>query len=398
MKKRVKITPEELKISDYIVDFVGVGWLDTTFLKHKFVIKDKEHLDKVLKKLKNNGIKELIVEREVLEDKKIETQIPEVAEEDFIDKKSLKSVSTLYKEAIVVTKSLLNDVRAGKLINVSEIKSITKEITAQAIIRGNLLSSVTKLKDYDDYTFQHSLNVSIFAASLAAKLNKDKKFIENITLSALLHDVGKMFIPNEILNKPGKLTDEEFELMKKHVTYGYEYLLKVGMKESDIKICLEHHERADGSGYPNGLKDEEISIEGKIGAVVDIYDALTSQRIYKPKISPATALKMMMGWVDKHLNRKIFEFFVANTGIYPVGTLVLLNTNEIGIVAKVNYSKLTQPLVIIFKNSKGQDIPPLSVDLGKQKTILRKIIGPLDPNKISVPKQIYTLIEENLEQ
>ncbi|MGA1846226.1 HD-GYP domain-containing protein [Deferribacter abyssi] len=397
--RKVEIKISELEKGDRIIELVGFSWLDTTFIKHKFVIKDEKHLCKTKGKLKKNGVKKVVVERKKSYQSEKDYQIKEQdinIEENFISKKEISDISSVYDRALEITKSLLNDVRAGKLLNLKKVKLITKELSDLILKKGALLCSITKLKSYDDYTFHHSLNVSIFAGSLAVNLKKNEEFTHKVTLSALLHDIGKMKISNTILNKPGKLTNYEFEIMKKHVEYGCDYLKHIGLSDEEIKICYEHHERAGGTGYPRGLKDAEISIEGKIGAVVDVYDALTSERVYKPRISPAKALKMMMGWADNHFNKEVLKFFIRNTGIYPVGTIVLLNTGEIGIIAKVNIQKLTLPMVVIFINSKGGEIPEFMVDLSKQNLQLRKIVGVLDPKKVKIPCKVLELIEENL--
>jgi len=154
------------------------------------------------------------------------------------------------------------------------------------------------------------------------------------------------------------------------VTAGYDYLVKNGMDPSTLNIVIEHHERYDGSGYPYGLKDEEISLTGKIGAVVDIYDAITSDRVYHKGMEPPSAVKMMFKWTDHHINKKVFEFFVTNIGIYPVGSLVLLNTNEVAMVAKINHEPAS-PVVAVFKNPKGKTFRSICLTF-REKALSKK--------------------------
>ncbi|ADR19301.1 HD-GYP domain-containing protein [Calditerrivibrio nitroreducens] len=397
-----KIHVNELKIGDRVLK-LDASWLETPFLSHKFKIKDLNDINK----LKKHGIEYVFIEprndmvsvKEVIEENKdlLENVQYEELPKHYIDFQSLTKASEIYEQSVKIIRSVMEDIRAGKLFDDTGVRIIADKITELTVKKGDLLSSAAKLKSYDDYTFQHCVNVSVFATSLGKLMNLPSKELNMLSASALLHDVGKMLVPKEILNKPGKLTDEEFKIMKNHVTAGYDYLIKNGLDPSDLKIVIEHHERYDGSGYPYGLKDPDISLFGKIGAVVDIYDAITSDRVYHKGMEPPSALKMMFKWTDTHINKKIFEFFITHIGIYPVGTLVLLNTNELAIVAKITDNP-TAPIVAVFKNPKGEDIPIYTVDLSKKSVLSKKIIGPVNPEKININKEIYDIIERVNEQ
>jgi putative nucleotidyltransferase with HDIG domain len=397
-----KIHVNELKIGDRVLK-LDASWLETPFLSHKFKIKDISDINK----LKKHGIEYVFIEprndevsiKEVIEENKdlLENVQYEELPKHYIDFQSLTKASEIYEESVKIIRSVMEDIRSGKLFDDTGVRIIADKITELTVKKGDLLSSVAKLKSYDDYTFQHCVNVSVFATSLGKLMNIPIKELNMLSASALLHDVGKMLVPKEILNKPGKLTDEEFKIMKNHVPAGYDYLIKNGLDPSELKIVIEHHERYDGSGYPYGLKDPDISLFGKIGAVVDIYDAITSDRVYHKGMEPPSALKMMFKWTDSHINKKIFEFFITHIGIYPVGTLVLLNTNELAIVAKITDNP-TSPIVAVFKNPKGEDIPVYTVDLSKKSVLSKKIIGPVNPEKINIDKEIYDIIERINEQ
>ncbi|MGC9062776.1 HD-GYP domain-containing protein [Calditerrivibrio sp.] len=397
-----KIHVNELKIGDRVLK-LDASWLETPFLSHKFKIKDISDINK----LKKHGIEYVFIGprndevsiKEVIEENKdlLENVQYEELPKHYIDFQSLTKASEIYEESVKIIRSVMEDIRSGKLFDDTGVRIIADKITELTVKKGDLLSSVAKLKSYDDYTFQHCVNVSVFATSLGKLMNIPIKELNMLSASALLHDVGKMLVPKEILNKPGKLTDEEFKIMKNHVPAGYDYLIKNGLDPSELKIVIEHHERYDGSGYPYGLKDPDISLFGKIGAVVDIYDAITSDRVYHKGMEPPSALKMMFKWTDSHINKKIFEFFIIHIGIYPVGTLVLLNTNELAIVAKITDNP-TSPIVAVFKNPKGEDIPVYTVDLSKKSVLSKKIIGPVNPEKINIDKEIYDIIERINEQ
>jgi len=393
-----KVSVDELKIGDKVLK-LEANWLETPFLTHRFTIKDLKDINK----LKESGVKFVYIEP-----RKVESEIKELIEENkplvenikyeelpkhFIDFQSLSKATEVYEQSVKIIRSVMEDARSGKLFDSTGVKLVADKITEITVKKGDLLSSVAKLKTYDDYTFQHCVNVSVFATSLGKLMNIPIKELTLLSTSALLHDIGKMFVPQNILNKPGKLTDDEFKIMKSHVTLGYDYLLKNGFSPSDLKIVIEHHERYDGSGYPYGLKDPEISIFGKIGAVVDIYDAITSDRVYHKGMEAPSALKMMFKWTDNHINKKVFEFFITHIGIYPVGTVVLLNTNELAVVAKTTKDP-TAPIVVVFKNPKGEDIPLYTVDLSKKTVLAKKILGPVNPEKIDIKKEIYDIIEQ----
>ncbi|MEF3254494.1 MAG: HD-GYP domain-containing protein [Deferribacterales bacterium] len=395
-----KVSVNDLKVGDKVLK-LDASWLDTPFLKHKFTIKDKN----VINKLKKYGIQYVYTEGSdqetitelIEENKEIINEIYEELPKHYIDYQNLTKASEIYEQSVKIIRSMMDDVRSGKLFDYTGVKLIADKIADLTLKKGDLLTSISKLKTYDDYTFQHCVNVSVFATSLGKLLNIPYKDLVALSSSALLHDIGKMLVPIEILNKPGKLTDEEFAIMKTHVTKGYDYLIKNGLDPEYLKIVIEHHERYDGSGYPYGLKDEEISLFGKIGAVVDIYDAITSKRVYHNGMNPPSAIKMMFGWTDKHINRKIFEFFVNTTGIYPVGSIVLLNTNEVAIVAKTTKDPVS-PIIIVFKNPKGLDIPPYQIDLSKKTVLSKKIVGLINPETITVNQEIYTIIEKMNEE
>ncbi|GEM_PF-540826 len=392
-----KVHVDDLKVGDYVIK-LDAKWLDTPFIKHKFVIKDKNTIDK----LKRNGIKHVYLEkkantviREAVEERK--EQIEEIAEKvtnDFnIDLDDYKTSKEIYQQSISIVHNVMEDVRAGKLFNNGAVKHVADKLVDLTLKNKGVMASIAKLRSYDDYTFQHSMNVSVFATSLAKHMGLGANDIKTLAVSGLLHDVGKMLVPPKILNKPGKLTEEEFKTMKDHVMLGYDYLLKNGFNKDQLSIVVEHHERYDGSGYPKGLKDEEITLFGKIGAVVDIYDAITSNRVYHKRMEPPSALKLMFKWADSHINKKVFEFFVANVGIYPVGTVVLLNSNELAMIANVDKDPL-KPVVIVFKNSKGADIPPYLLDTSKKSILQKNVIGPVNPSKIDIPAEVYTAIED----
>jgi len=393
-----KVSVGDLKVGDKVVK-LDRNWLETDLLVHKFVVKDNS----IIAKLKKHGIGhvfiEMTAEEEAIQDlftDKAELVIAEHMSRapNYINLDEVKNGKVIYSESVKVLKTLLDDVKAGKMFSHSAAKNVASNIAEVTVRNKGVLSSIAKLKHHDDYTFLHSMNVSIFASCLASHLGMNKKEIERIAQAGLMHDVGKMLVPDDVLNKPGRLTEQEFSLMKSHVIRGYDFLKGQGVDESMLRMTIEHHERFDGSGYPNGLKDEQLSIEGKIGAVVDIYDAITSDRCYHKGMEPSSALRLMLKWTDSHINRKIFDFFVMNVGIYPVGSLVLMDNNELGVVTKINHSRPTEPIVMIFCDKTGRQKPVYLCDMSKAGINKRRILGPVNPQGIDIPQEVYIFIEK----
>jgi putative nucleotidyltransferase with HDIG domain len=244
------------------------------------------------------------------------------------------------------------------------------------------LISLARLKTADDYTYMHSVAVCAMMVALARQLGLDEEQTRLAGLAGLMHDLGKAAMPMDVLNKPGKLTDVEFSVIKTHPVEGYR-LLKAGkdVDEVVLDVCLHHHEKTDGSGYPKGLKADEISLFAKMGAVCDVYDAITSNRPYKSGWDPAESLRKMAEWANGHFDGKVFQAFVKSLGIYPIGSLVKLSSGRLGVVVDQTSKSLTTPCVKVFFSTKSNmRIVPEVIDLSKQVGA-EKIVGREDPAK-----------------
>jgi len=226
------------------------------------------------------------------------------------------------------------------------IRSILSEVNNN----NELLSLLTDVYAYDDYIFTHSLNVTLYSLAMGLELKLNQKQMETLGLGAIMHDVGKMMIPSEIMLKPDRLTKEEFETMKKHSEFGFHLLRGVHTIPLLVAHCAyQHHERLDGTGYPRGLSGEDIHFYGKIIAVADVYDAVTSNRVYRNALLPHEALEILCSGEGTQFDGKIIEAFRRSVAIYPIGFVVELNDGRKGIVSKQNTGMGERPIIEIIE-------------------------------------------------
>jgi putative nucleotidyltransferase with HDIG domain len=270
------------------------------------------------------------------------------------------------KEAIT---SMFSEARMGKAVNVENAVSLVAEITSSVMRNPSALIGLARLKTKDDYTYMHSVAVCALMVSLARQLGLSAEQTRESGLAGLLHDIGKMAIPLDILNNPGKLTDKEFAVVKEHPVAGYRMLLEGGaVGEIALDVCLHHHEKMDGTGYPDQLSGDNISVFARMGMLCDVYDAITSNRPYKQGWCPSESLRKMAEW-EGHFDKSIFQAFVKCIGIYPVGTLVRLKSGRLGVVVEQQIGKsLLLPKVRVFFSSKSNSyIMPQLLDLAEPR-------------------------------
>ena len=234
-----------------------------------------------------------------------------------------------------------NDENAKK-----EIEKTIEDIKKNLDVNIELLEEITEIKDVDAYLYIHSLNVAILSHLIGRWLKLSEEDLEILVRAGLLHDIGKLKIDPNVLNKPGKLSDAEFEEMKKHSTYSYNMLKKSGYdNEKFLKAVIFHHEKEDGSGYPLGLKDEQIPIHARIIAVADIFDAMTSERVYKKRVSPFKVLEMFQNQNFGKLDLRITMMFVKRFSEYYLGASVILSNGETGKIVSLNHYEINKPLI-----------------------------------------------------
>ncbi len=318
-------------------------------------------------------------------------------DEGEIDAK--KAVKKTYFNAVSFARGVMNKMRSGEKVSVRKAKRVVQSLVDTLLSQDELLLGMTAIKDYDDYTYHHSVNVSILSIALGQKLGFPKKMLLDLGLSALFHDIGKLEIPTEVLNKPTQFTEDEWKVVKRHPFWGVKSILGIrGLDKSSIRsaiVAFEHHIHHDHTGYPQRKRLTDLDLFSKIVGIVDQYDGMTSARVYsRTPLSPDRALKLMLARSGKQLDPLILKFFINMVGVYPVGALVMLNTRELGLVYGSNSALPTRPGVLVIVNSRGQKIKGVLVDLtekNEQGQYRRSIVKALDPNKYRINLAAYML-------
>ncbi|MBY0573521.1 MAG: HD-GYP domain-containing protein [Undibacterium sp.] len=391
-----KINLNQLRKGMYIQELC-TSWMSSPFWQKSFLIEDNITIEKI----RNAGVEAMWIDTdkgcdvlaavEVLEKDQVSTPTPiEVSTSQAVERRVLSEVlsvsmdAELGRAAKIVGKSksavctMFGEARMGKAIDAEQAMSLVEEIAESVMRNPGALIGLARLKTVDDYTYMHSVAVCALMISLARQLGLSDDVTRELGLAGLLHDIGKMQIPSAILNKPGKLTDEEFVLVKAHPRHGHQMLLEAKeISEISLDVCLHHHEKVDGGGYPEALSGEQISLYAKMGAVCDVYDAITSNRPYKQGWCPAESIKKMSEWSKGHFDEKVFQAFVRSIGIYPVGTLVKLQSGRLGVVIEQQVGKsLLLPKVRAFFSTRSMAfISPVLLDLagpGNQDKIVSR--------------------------
>ncbi len=322
-----------------------------------------------------------------------------VAAETFLNERLIRRLRFLGIPAIYIDDGLMNDIEVEDIVRdkvrVETIKLVKKafdfkqnkgpkividdqslvtnieDIIDEIISNGKAVVNLMDIRKFDDYTFAHSVNVCVLAVLTGYSLGYSKSKLTLLGMGALLHDVGKIKIQPEIINKPDKLNKNEFNEIKKHTVIGYEILKNNSELNSVVaEVAHQHHERYLGQGYPEGLKKDEIHEFSRITGVVDVYDAITADRIYRKAYAPHEAYEMMAGQGNNLFDFNILKAFLDNVAVYPVGTFVKLNTGEVAGVVKVTKGLTQRPVARIYFDEDGMAIKdPFEIDLSEKLNI-----------------------------
>ncbi|HEY6641307.1 HD-GYP domain-containing protein [Povalibacter sp.] len=287
----------------------------------------------------------------------------------------LQNAANVLKRSRTAVNSLFAEARMGNAVNTSECKPLVDDIVESVDSNADALISLCRLKLADEYTYMHSVSVCALMVSLGRQLGLDEATCRDAGMAGLLHDLGKAAMPQDILNKPGKLTDDEFTIIKSHPAKGYEMLLESGVdNERVLDVARHHHERMDGTGYPDKLAADDVSLIARMSAVCDVYDAITSNRPYKAGWDPAESIARMASW-QGHFDPTVLQMFVKTIGIYPVGSLVRMASGKLAVVVEQNTKKLTAPKVkVFFSTRSGMPLLPKLLDLADAQ-VQEKIVA-----------------------
>lgn len=396
------VSTKQVRLGMFIHELKG-SWIDHPFWKKAFKLEDASDL----KKLQASAIKEVVIDTskglDVLEDvqpavvqpqsnqSETSTQASELPADvapavkappkikritSSEERARAKQVISASKKAVT---SMFNDVRMGKAIKAEAAMQFVDEIAESVARNEGALISLVRLKTKDDYTYMHSVAVCALMVALAKELGMSEQHVKQAGLAGLLHDIGKAAVPLDVLNKPGALTDDEFSLVKLHPERGHELLMQANITDSvALDVCLHHHEKVNGTGYPHRLEGEAISLFARMGAVCDVYDAVTSNRPYKEGWEPGVSLQRMAQWAG-HFDEVVFKAFVKSVGIYPIGSMVKLKSGRLAVVIDQSPKSLLTPIVKVFFSTKSKTRLPVEViDLSKGSAS-DSIVGHEDP-------------------
>jgi len=375
-----KIDVADLAVGMYVQD-MNCGWMDHPFLHNSIALTS----EKQIAKIRRAGIREVYIDpvrgvdapgQDVVEvERELDRELEKFAEatqpapRETSLREEREHARRIQGEASRLIVDLMQDVRLGKQIQTERIEPVVEKITHSILRNSGALLSLCRIKNKDDYTFQHSVSVCGLQTAFCRALKMAPEVIHEAGIGGLLHDIGKTKVDDAILNKPGKLTDGEFAQMKCHVVESRRILEATpGISQTAVLVAAQHHERHDGSGYPLGLKGGEISQMGQMAAIVDVYDAITSDRCYHKGLEPTEAMRKIFEWSKFHFNPQLAQAFTRCIGIYPTGSLVLLDSGRLAVVIGQCEGNLLQPLVrVIYSVSRRSYIGAEDIDLSRPR-------------------------------
>ena len=373
-----KVDSSRLRVGMYIHD-LDCGWMDHPFLRNRFVITSEDEI----RKIRASGIRSVTIDCTRGLDM---ADAPTVAEAEAVTEAEVAAIAAkpapplrttlaeefdratvIRRQAAGLVKTVMQDARLGKAVELDQVSPVVENITASILRNASALLGLSVIKNKDDYTFLHSVSVCTLLVAFCRSRGLDAETTYQAGIGGLLHDTGKALVPDHILNKPGRLTDEEFEIVRRHPKDGHDILRRsAGIGAIPLDITLHHHERRDGTGYPDGQREQETSELAQMAAIVDVYDAITADRCYHKGMPAAEALRKMYEWSKFHFSPALTQEFMRCVGIYPVGTLVLLESGRLGVVVEPHETSLLTPKVNVFYSTKSQAyIKPETVDLAR---------------------------------
>ena len=352
---REKVSVHNLLVGMYVVE-LDRPWTDTPFLFQGFLISSEEEIDQLRQYCEYVFIDVTQTNVTFKDKQKTKTTIQNRRIYKVPIEKELEVAVGHYDYAKTTVDNALNALRFSHDLDTVEIKSAVKNCVKSVINNPNALLWLTQIKDKDNYTAEHSLRVSIMSVALGRELDLMEKELEDLGMAAMLHDVGKIKIPNEVLNKEGSLSNEEYLLIKTHAEHGRNLLQsKSDVPPITVDVAYNHHEQLNGKGYPRGISAEKIPYFAKIVSVVDAFDAITSDRVYSDARSTLEAMRILYDCRGTQFDEEIVRAFIRLVGIYPPGHIAELTNGEVGIILSCPRNNKLRPKVIIVRNKLCQE-------------------------------------------
>lgn len=373
-----KVDSSQLKVGMYVHD-LSCDWMTHPFMRNRFLLRSDDEIRKIIAA----GIHDVVIDNSKgldVQDAPTVAQAAAAIERELVQIASAPQLVTrvslgmelaratqLRKQATGLVRTVMADVRLGNAVDIDRVEPMVEDITESILRNPGALVGLLRIKTKDDYTFLHSISVCALMVAFCRSRGMDAATTHQAGLGGLLHDTGKALVPDAILNKPGPLSPQEFDIVKRHPRDGHAILLQTPeVGPIPLDIALHHHERRDGSGYPDGLAGDAIGELAQMAAIVDVYDALTSERSYHKAIPAADALRKIYEWSKFHFNPVFAQDFMRCVGIYPVGTMVKLESGRLAVVIEAHESNLLAPKVNVFFSTRSNAyIKPEMVDLSR---------------------------------
>ena len=407
MANKVRVYTTDLKEGMYVAE-LDRPWVDTPFLFQGFVIQNDEdvkelrthcefvYIDADLSR--PDAVPHLLTSKQTAVG---DNRIGGSSLSEAGLRKALTESYCVYKDARKWIDNMLEDCRLGRSVDTKKARVLVTQLADQVIKNRDALIWLTHLKERDEYTATHCINVCILALSFGRELKLDEAALHQLGMGALLHDIGKMKVPDEILNKPGRLSKEEFAIIMAHPSDGHAMLCDDHEVDPvSLHIVMHHHERLDGGGYPDGLSEDNIPLLTRISSIVDVYDAITSDRCYHDGIAPAMALENLFKWSSGNFDVSLLERFIKCLGIYPIGSVVQLNSGEIGIIVATDEDRRLKPIVLLVLSANGKPYEPrrlvnLSSAIWEKTGKSLSIMKVLEPGTMGI--NLKTILQDELQ-
>lgn len=401
-----KISVSRLKPGMFVHELCG-DWMSHPFWRAQFVLKGED-----LRRIVDAGIQHVYVDtaRGLDDTEGVAAEDVQAAVEEEIQaalampddqvvrvsvREEMARARKVHEQAHKVVRTMMSDVRLGRAVSLEDAEPVVEAITGSVLRNSGALLGLIGIKNKDDYTFLHSVSVCTLMIAFGRSLGLTGEELRQGGIGGLLHDIGKMRVPDAVLNKPGRLTDAEFDLIRRHPGDGHAVLLQTpGIGPVPLDITRHHHERLDGHGYPDKLAGDAISTMARMAAIVDVYDAITADRCYHKGLPAAEALRKMWEWSADHFDQKLLQAFMRCVGIYPVGSLVRLESGRLGVVIEQSEGSLLTPKLRVFFSTKSNGyIKPELLDLGRRPGGADRIVSAEAPDKWGVDPQRFLLME-----